>query len=451
MGGQVILIEDDPDVRFLIEELLKKEGVNVISFESFEEASSSINESSDLVIMDVKLPGVDGISAIEKIRGLSSCPIILMSAYGTRKNLIDAIKKGAYDFFIKPISVEEFRVVVRRALKKMELERELKKDEKKKFDSVLFHGIVGASSSMKEVFRVVEKIAKKDINVLLCGETGVGKEAIAMLIHKLSDRKGSFVPVNCASLPDPLLESELFGYEKGAFTGASTSKKGKAELAENGTLFLDEIAEMSDRLQAKLLRFVETKELERLGGIERKIIDVRIISATNRDVEKEIRDGRFRKDLYYRLSGITIKIPPLRERREDIPYLIDYFLSQLENEGGKKLEIAETAKERLLSYLWPGNVRELKAVLSSASAICEDGLIKIEDLPLHIVGDEGKGLIHHLPLDKSIEEMEKMKILEALKKTKGNQRKAAQILGISERSMWYRIKKYGICSKEMEN
>ncbi|MCS7280756.1 MAG: sigma-54 dependent transcriptional regulator [Desulfobacterota bacterium] len=441
---EIILIEDDSGVRFFIEEALRREGHRVLSFESYEKASSSIKEDTDLVLIDIKLPGIDGLSAIEEIKRFTDAPIIVITAYGTKKNAMLAIEKGAIDFFVKPISLEELKVVVKRALAKREIEKEAKLKKKEWHDATTYHGIVVKSEMMKEVIRLAERVAETDVPVLITGETGVGKEVVARLIHKLSNRKGEFVPVNCASIPETLLESELFGFEKGAFTGAVREKKGKFELAEKGTLFLDEIGEMGPNLQAKILRVVETKELERLGSTKKVKLDVRIISATNKNLIEAMGEGKFRPDLYYRLSGVVIDVPPLRKRKEDIGPLIDHFLLELEKDLGRKLGISKEAKEYLLNYAWPGNVRELLACLKSAVSVSEDGYVTLEDLPIHMRERTKKHYTEGTSLDEQIEELERKRIIEALKATKGNQKKAASILGISERSIWYRIKKHGI-------
>jgi transcriptional regulator with PAS, ATPase and Fis domain len=300
---------------------------------------------------------------------------------------------------------------------------------------------------MKEVFHTVEKIADKNISVLITGETGTGKEVIANLIHRLSGRQGSFVVVNCASIPDNLLESELFGYEKGAFTGAAQQKQGKFELADRGTLVLDEIGEMSPYLQAKLLRVIENREIERLGGTKNKKINIRIIATTNRDLVEEMKAGNFREDLFFRLSQMHIHVPPLRVRKEDIEILIDRTLINVSEKSEDVVEIDEETRNKLIAYNWPGNVRELINVVKRAAIMCENKHITIDDLPLHLRGNYSFKEVKTFSdksLDEAISELEKNMIIDALKVTKGQQARAAKILGISERSMWYRVKKYDI-------
>jgi DNA-binding NtrC family response regulator len=446
MSEKIIIVEDDSGVRFFLEEALKEEGYRIKAFESYEEASSSITKETDLVIMDIKLPGVDGLTAIEDVKKRSDAPILIITAYGTKKNAMDAIQRGATDFFVKPIALDELKIMVKRVLGTQMLKKELEVSKEEELGQSIFHGVVGKSEAMKEIFKNVEKFADKDITVLITGETGVGKEAVGRLIHDLSKRSKDFVVVNCASIPDNLLESELFGYEKGAFTGAVQSKQGRFELANGGTIVLDEIGEMSPYLQAKLLRVIEAKEIERLGDVKKRKIDVRILATTNRALEVEMKEGRFREDLYYRLAQIHLIIPPLRERREDVLVLIEKFLLDISKESGRLVRIADDAKRLLLNYPWPGNVRELINVIKRAAIMCDEDRITLDDLPLHLRGEQPLANISYSDksLDEAISELEKRMIIDALKKTRGLQAKAAKLLGISERSIWYRMKKYSI-------
>ncbi len=446
MNEKIIIVEDDAGVRFFLEEALKDEGYRIKAFESYEEASSSITKETNLVIMDIKLPGVDGLTAIEDVKKRSDAPILIITAYGTKKNAMDAIQRGATDFFVKPIALDELKIMVKRVLGTQMLKKELEVSKEEELGQSIFHGVVGKSETMKGIFRNIEKFADKDITVLITGETGAGKEAVGQLIHDLSKRSRDFVVVNCASIPDNLLESELFGYEKGAFTGAVQSKPGKFELANGGTIVLDEIGEMSPYLQAKLLRVIEAKEIERLGDVKKRKIDVRILATTNRALDIEMKEGRFREDLYYRLAQIHLVIPPLRERKEDILVLIEKFLLDISKDSGQIVRIADDAKRLLLNYPWPGNVRELINVIKRAAIMCDDNRITLDDLPLHLRGEQPLASISYSDksLDEAISELEKRMIIDALKKTRGLQAKAAKLLGISERSIWYRIKKYSI-------
>ena len=447
MNENVVIIEDDPGVRFFLEEALKGEKYSVSAFASYEEATNVIDNTTDLVIMDISLPGIDGLSATTDLKQKSDVPILIITAYGTKKNALEAIKRGATDFFIKPILLDELKVILKRVLGMRRLKKEVELLKEKEFEGHVFHGVVGRSPQMKAVFRQVEKIADKDLTVLVTGETGTGKEEIAKLIHTLSGRKGGFVIVNCASIPDNLLESELFGYEKGAFTGAIQQKQGKFEMADKGTLVLDEIGEMTPYLQAKLLRAVEKQEVEHLGSTKTYKIDLKVVSTTNRVMETQIKEGKFREDLYFRLAQIHIQVPPLRERKEDIAVLIDYVLHTLEKNKDKMIAVSDEARAVLLQYKWPGNVRELIGIMRRAAIMCENNIITVDDLPLHLRGDYSlttQATFSEKSLEDAISELERNMIVDALKKTQGSQAKAAKILGISERSMWYRVKKYEI-------
>lgn len=448
MSERIIIIEDDQGVRFFLEEALKGEGYRVDSFESYEDAYRSIGNSTDLVIMDISLPGLDGLSATTDIKKKYDVPILIITAYGTKKNALEAIKRGATDFFVKPILLDELKVMLRRVLGRRRLTKEVEELREKELENHIFHGVVGKSPQMKGIFKEVEKIADKGLSVLITGETGTGKEEIAKLVHVLSKRKGEFIVVNCASIPDNLLESELFGYEKGAFTGAVQQKAGKFEVAHGGTIVLDEIGEMSPYLQAKLLRVVEKQEIEHLGSTKTKKVDIHVISTTNRVLENEIKEGKFREDLFFRLSQIHIEIPPLRERRDDIAVLVDYVLHNIEKETGRVMTISDEAMGLLMKYLWPGNARELIGTIRRASVMCDGDVIGLDDLPLHLRAEHPYPLSGSVYSDQSLDDaislLEKNMIVDALKKAQGSQAKAAKLLGISERSMWYRVKKYEI-------
>ncbi len=442
----IVIIEDDPGVRFFLEEALKRERYVVESYESYEAATSALGVTTDLIILDISLPGIDGLSAMDDLRKRSDAPVLIITAYGTKKNALRAIERGAADFFVKPIPLDELKIVTKRLAGRQRLKRESAIVREERLAPHVFYGVVGRSEQMKEIFRNAEKVADKDITVLITGETGTGKEVIASLIHRLSGRKGEFIAVNCASIPDNLLESELFGYEKGAFTGALQDKPGKFEMAHAGTVLLDEIGEMSPGLQAKLLRVIETTEIERLGGTKKKKIDVKILATTNKILDNEIREGKFRSDLFFRISQMHIFIPPLRERTEDVEALVDYFLRAVSEERDIPLSIDDDAGEILMRHSWPGNVRELINVIKRASIMCDGTTIRTDDLPLYLRGEGAlkEGRYTDTSLEEAISNLERQMIIDALAATKGLQSKAAKALGISERSMWYRIKKYGI-------
>lgn len=444
--NQIVIIEDDPGVRFFLEEALKSEGYSVLSFVAYEDATGAISNETDLVIMDISLPGMDGLAATSDLKKNVNVPILIITAYGTKKNALDAIKRGATDFFVKPILLDELKIIVKRVLGTRKLKKEMELLREKELANDMVHGVVGRSQQMRDIFKNAEKIAATELTVLITGETGVGKEEVAKLIHGFSQRKGNFVVVNCASIPDTLLESELFGYEKGAFTGAHQQKQGKFEAADNGTIVLDEIGEMTSYLQAKILRAVEKKEIEHLGSTKTNKVDVRVISTTNRILENETKNGKFREDLYFRLSQMHIHIPPLRERKEDIDAVIEYVLLEFEKESGRIINIAEDAHELMIQYNWPGNIRELISVIRRAAVMCDGDIVTIDDLPLYLKGGFplASQTYSDKTLDEAISELEKNMITEALKKSQGSQAQAAKLLGISERSMWYRVKKYEI-------
>lgn len=444
--NHIVIIEDDPGVRFFLEEALKNEGYSVLSFIAYEDAVNAINSETDLVVMDISLPGMDGLTATSELKKNMNVPILIITAYGTKKNALDAIKRGATDFFVKPILLDELKVIVKRVLGTRKLKKEMELLREKELEQYVFHGVIGRSQQMRDIFRDVEKIAASELTVLITGETGVGKEEVAKLIHTLSQKKGNLVVVNCASIPDNLLESELFGYEKGAFTGAYQQKKGKFEVADNGTIVLDEIGEMAPYLQAKILRAVEKKEIEHLGSTKTNMVDVRVVSTTNRNLESNTKEGKFREDLFFRLSQVQIYVPPLRERKEDMDALIEHALLGYENESGRIVNIDEEAHAMLAQYSWPGNVRELISVIRRAVVMCDGDVITVDDLPLYLKsGLQLAGQPYSdITLDEAISELEKNMITEALKKCQGSQAKAAKLLGISERSMWYRVKKYEI-------
>ncbi|MBA4390537.1 MAG: hypothetical protein C0399_06340 [Syntrophus sp. (in: bacteria)] len=446
MKEHIIIIEDDPGVRFFLEEALKGEDYAVSPFFSYEEAIDTVRSGADLIIMDITLPGMDGLSAMTDLKQKTDVPVLIITAYGTKKNALEAIQRGASDFFVKPVLLDELKVVVKRALGKRMLKKEVERLKDKELEGNTFHGVVGKSPQMKEIFKEIEKVASKDLTVLVTGETGTGKEEVAKLLHVLSHRKGELIIVNCASIPDNLLESELFGYEKGAFTGALQQKQGKFEAANKGTIALDEIGEMSPYLQAKLLRAVEKQEVEHLGSTKTFKVDIRVVSTTNRILEHAMKEGKFREDLYFRLAQVRIHVPPLRERQEDVAVLMDYVLHNLEKETGKIMMFTDEARSILLSYKWPGNVRELIGVVKRAAIMCDSNLITIDDLPLHLRGDAlPVGQVYSdKSLDDAISELEKHMIINALKKSHNSQVKAAKMLGIAERSIWYRIKKYEI-------
>jgi DNA-binding NtrC family response regulator len=450
---KILIVEDDEAMQFFLSEALEKQGYRVIPFSDAESALTWLEkENCDLVLLDIMLPGIDGIEAIGAIQERSDAIIILITAFGTKKLALEAIRKGAYDYFTKPFKLGEIEITIKRALEKQRLRREVELLKRKARVSEPFPDIVGQSKATREVLTQVARVADTDVTVLILGETGTGKELIAKAIHEHSLRKDKpFITLNCVAIPEGLLESELFGHEKGAFTGAIKRKTGKFELADKGTIFLDEIGDMTLTTQAKILRILQEKELERVGGTLPIRVDVRVIAATNKNLISEVKEKRFREDLFYRLNVVTIFLPPLRGRKEDIPLLVDHFIEKATKASAKKIyQVANGAMELLMEYSWPGNVRELENVVERAVVMVEEGetLITLSHLPLHLRGLP-EGVIFEFTeesasLDEAVSAFEKELILRALYKTKGVQAQAAQLLGITERSMWHRTKKYAI-------
>ncbi len=443
---KVMVVEDEENMRFVMAEALKKKGCDVEEATSAEEALGKIEGyRPDLIIMDIRLPGMSGLEAMERIRGVDPIlPIIVITAFGSKEVALEAIKMGAYDFFTKPFKLAEMELVVDRALEKRRLLielRELKESLEKRYR---FENIIAQSGKMQEVLKLITKVAGTNVTVLIMGESGTGKELVAEAIHHHSRRReGPLVKLNCAAIPEGLLESELFGHEKGAFTGAVGKKIGKFELADQGTIFLDEIGDMDPSSQAKVLRVLQEKTIERVGGTHTIQVDVRVIAATNKNLSNEVREKRFREDLYFRLNTFPIVLPPLRERKEDIPILIEHFLEKLGKRAGVEVKgISHEALDFLRRYHWPGNVRELENCIERAIIMAGEGLITSAHLPAHMLSSSVPRDL--FPLDETLAKIEKEIILEALEKSGGIQSKAAKILGISERSLWHRVKKHRI-------
>jgi Nif-specific regulatory protein len=450
MTEKILVVDDDQGIRFFLGEVLKKKKYEVDTASSAEQALNKVKKDNySLIILDVRLPGISGIEVIKRLKELDSAvPIIVMTAYGSKELAVQAVQEGAYDFFVKPIKLEEFLIILRRAMEKRQLQREVSKLEeslKKKYD---FENIAGASGPMQEVFALVKKVAGTDSSVIIYGESGTGKELIAQAIHTHSLRKDKpFVKLNCVAIPEGLLESELFGHEKGSFTGAIAQKAGKFELANGGTIFLDEIGDMTLPTQAKILRVLQEKEFERVGGTKTIKVDVRVIAATNKNLQKAVEEKAFREDLFFRLNVVPIYLPPLRERKGDIPLLVEHFLKETREKVKKKiLGVSQEALELLMEYPWPGNVRELENCIERAAVIVEGDLITKDCLPIYVTTHEGQKVQSESngSIDGALANIEKKLILEALEKVGGVQVKAAKLLGITERSLWHRIKKYDI-------
>jgi DNA-binding NtrC family response regulator len=444
----VLLIDDDQSLRRVIEFSLVEQGHLVRTAATGEEGIELFEkEHFDAVISDITMPGMSGIDVLKKIHGADSAlPVILITAYGTIESAVEAMKQGAFDYITKPFNRDELRLTLDRAVRMSRLERENSELRAAVVDRYRFESIIGGSEKLREVLDLAGRVAGSDATVLITGESGTGKELVAKGIHYAGDRaSGPFVAVNCAAIPETLIESELFGHMRGAFTGAVRDKEGKFEFAGGGTIFLDEIGDLRIDLQAKILRTLQERVVDRIGGGKPIEIDVRVIAATNKDLERSAREGGFREDLFYRLSVVTLHMPPLRERRDDIPLLAEYFLRKFSRTSD--VTIAPDAMSALTAYGWPGNVRELENVVERASVLRRSELITAADLPEKITRKTGgvSDIILNLPDGGlSLEDLEKDLIIKALDKHKGNQTKAAEYLRITRPTLIYRMEKYGL-------
>jgi len=453
---KILVADDEQSMREFLDIMLKKEGYRVSLASNGEEVVKLVdNDLFDLVLLDIRMPKLDGISALKKIKSTSPETIVIMiTAYASADTAIKAMKEGAYDYITKPFKVEEIKLIINNALEKKNLQKENILLKQVVRDRYHFGNIIGQSSKMGALYDLLEKVSPTKTNILITGESGTGKELVAKAIHYNSPRKEKpFVTLNCGAIPEPLIESELFGHMKGAFTDAIATKKGLFEVADEGTIFLDEISELPLLMQVKLLRVLQDKEFKRVGGTEDIRVDVRIISATNKDLEEAVKEKHFREDLFYRLNVIQIKLPPLRDRKEDIPILTGHFLKKYSEELNKNiLKISPEALQILLHYEYPGNVRELQNIIERALALesgqeltahnlssylSEQPLLKKGPIDIEIP-NEG------IDLEKMVGDLERTLLLKALDKTKGIKKKAAELLHINFRSMRYRLEKYGL-------
>ncbi|NWF94479.1 MAG: sigma-54-dependent Fis family transcriptional regulator [Syntrophaceae bacterium] len=428
----------------LLSDVLRGEGFSVTSLDDSLEASKVLKkEEFDVIITDLKMRGIKGLDLLEEAgKTAPLTPVIIITAFGTIESAIKAMKMGAYDYITKPFQMDELLLIVKKALENRLLKRDVVRLKKEVESRYQFHQLIGKSPSMQKVYDLIERISDTSSNVLITGESGTGKELVAKAIHYNGIRKEApFIAVNCAAIPETLLESELFGYKKGAFTDAKTDKKGLIFEAHEGTLFLDEITEMPLTLQAKLLRVIEGKEVRPLGDTHSYPVDVRVISASNRDVRSLIQQGRFREDLYYRLKVIDIELPPLRERREDIPLLGRHFIDRFNRELRKNISgISEEALRCLLNYSWPGNVRELENVIQRAITLSQHGVILPEDLPVFVVQEGEEDLVERALREKyTIEQLERDYIRRVLTEVGGNKSRAAEILGLDRKTLYRKL------------
>ncbi len=444
---RILVADDEANMRWVLERALTKAGYEVETVEDGQLAlDRALAERPDLVLVDLKMPKMNGLSVLRTLKEhYPDLLIVMMTAHGSTATAVEAMKAGAHDYLMKPFDIDELLITVTKAF-----EVESLREQVDYLKGEAQHGgwqLVGNSEEMQAVKHLVERVAPTSATVLIQGESGTGKELVAQAIHALSSGvDGPFIRVNCAALTETLLESELFGHEKGAFTGAHARKIGRFELADGGSLFLDEIGELSFNVQAKLLRVLQERTFERVGGEKTIKVDVRIIAATNRDLHKEVQEARFREDLYYRLNVFPISVPPLREHREDIPILTEHFLEKLRTYGGSKT-LGPGVLSQLITYTWPGNVRELENVVERMVIISQGAVIGMDSLPLFDISlksEKNPGSFVLPPEGVSLEEIEKSFLQQAMEQTGGNQSQAAKRLGLSRHAFLYRIEKYGI-------
>jgi DNA-binding NtrC family response regulator len=437
LAGKILIIDDEERMCAVIKAALATEDIEVSTAYDGASAMKQFNKDHhDVVVTDLKMPGMDGLTVLKEVKSRSpQTEVILMTAYATAQTAVEAMKQGAYDYIIKPFEIAELRLKTHRILEQNKLReenRELRYELKQRYS---LDNMIGHSGSMQKVYQLVQKVAPSDATVLIRGESGTGKELIAQAVHNISSRASKpFIAVNCAALPETLLESELFGYERGAFTGAEKRKLGRFELARDGSVFLDEIGDITPATQIKLLRVLQNKEFNRLGATDTIITNARIIAATNRKLEDALKENTFRKDLYYRINVFPIFLPPLRDRKEDIPDLVTHFLQKLQAPSDA---IDTKAMQLLMDYPWPGNVRELQNVIERAFIMASGNVISAADLPPHIRGEADMPIsLDEEEQSFTIEEMEKHMIRRALAKAEGNKSLAAKMLGITRRRLY---------------
>ena len=450
MKFNILIIDDEKNIREGLSASLEMEGYNTVLAENGKEGLEIFAKGDiDLVITDLRMPQVTGEEVLEKIiSGSPGIPVIVLTGHGSIDSAVDAMRLGAYDFLTKPLNLDRLTLIVKRALQGRELtlqHRLLQEELQELQGKKVFESIIGKSSQMQKVFDMIKRVADSKASVLITGESGVGKELIANAIHNLSSRKEKpMIRVHCAALTETLLESELFGHEKGAFSGAVARKRGRFELANGGTIFLDEIGEINQNVQIKLLRVLQEKKFERVGGEETIDVDVRVVAATNKNLLEEIKKGNFREDLYYRLNVVHIEVPPLRDRKEDIPLLVAEFIKTYAKENSKEIEgLDNKTRSILYNYDWPGNIRQLKNCIESAVVMCQGNIITVDDLPPGIAtGNESESI--KIPLGISMEEAEKIIITENLAANNGNKSKTADILQIGRKTLHRKLEEYNL-------
>ena len=452
----ILLVEDEPKMRRLLELQLADEGFVAQTAPDAEIGLQMLSKQPyDLVVTDFKLPGMSGLEFLQAAKRIdANLPVVVMTAYGTVESAVEAMKAGASDYVLKPFSLAELILVIRKELDSKHL-----RDENRSLREALglkykYDNIIAQSEKMQAVLRLAERVAPTNATLLIGGESGVGKDLIARAIHHHSQRaSGPFIKINSTAIPETLLESELFGYEKGAFSGATASKPGKFELADKGTLFLDEIGDIPAAIQVKLLRVLQEREFERLGGTKTLKVDVRLIAATNRDLRAALEEGTFREDLYYRLNVVAIDIPPLREHKEDIPGLVDFFLKKYAREMNKPVsKISQQALKLLMEFHWPGNIRELENVIQRAVTLSDGPLVDVPDIQLDVAAAKATGASNHLlPPGMTLDQWEEEAIREALRRADNNKSQAARLLGLSRNALRYRLSKMGVPDPEKDS
>lgn len=450
MKFNILIIDDEKNIREGLSASLEMEGYNTVLAENGKEGLELFAKGDiDLVITDLRMPQVTGEEVLDKIiSGSPGVPVIVLTGHGSIDTAVDAMRKGAYDFLTKPLNLDRLTLIVKRALqgRTLTLQHRLLQEELQELQGKkVFESMIGKSSQMQKVFDTIKRVADSKASVLITGESGVGKELISNAIHNLSSRKDKpMIRVHCAALTETLLESELFGHEKGAFSGAVARKRGRFELANGGTIFLDEIGEINQNVQIKLLRVLQDKKFERVGGEETIEVDVRVVAATNKNLLEEIKKGNFREDLYYRLNVVNIEVPPLRERKEDIPLLVAEFIKTFAKENSKQIEgLDNKTRSILYNYDWPGNIRQLKNCIESAVVMCQGNVITVDDLPPGIVSTNENESIK-IPIGIPMEEAEKIIITENLAYFKGNKSKTADILQIGRKTLHRKLEEYNL-------
>ncbi len=447
--ASILIVDDEVNILSGLKIAFEDEGFTVFTAKNGLDAWQTINKNSiDIVITDLRMPEMDGYELLKKISAsYPTLPVIVLTGHGTIETAVETMRDGAVDFFTKPVDLEKLILVVKKSVKNSQLQeqnRKLEEEISKLKSQAKYSKIIGKSSKLDQMMQVINQVASTKASVLVTGESGTGKELVADAIVSLSDRKDKpFIKVHCASLSESLLESELFGHEKGAFTGATSQKKGRFELADGGTIFLDEIGEINMSTQVKILRVLQEREFERVGGEKTIKVDVRVIAATNRNLLEEVKKGNFREDLYYRLNVVHIEVPPLRERKEDIELLVLNFLDQFNKEDGRKIEgISSQARRALLAYDWPGNIRELKNSIESSVVLAKGPIIQLDDLPAQITGSVNNNSTVSIELPTTLEEAEKKIILSTIAYCQGNKSKASEILDIGRKTLHRKLNEY---------